>query len=63
MNGNSLYVVCLLRRGAQKQAAKPEDGFKNVTICKFLIHIANYTKKIPNCNTLILKNQKFYLLL
>jgi len=52
MKGNRLCVVYLLRRGAQKEAAQPEIGFKNETVYKPFIHIANYTNKLPHCNTL-----------
>ena len=43
-------MVYLLRRGAQKDIAKPEDGFKNETICKAITHNLNYTNKKNECN-------------
>ena len=52
MIGNSMYVVYLLRRGAQKQAArstlrlstgKPKDGVNNETCCNIITHNINYT--------------------
>ena len=45
-----MYVVYLLRRGAQKEAAKPKNGVNNETCCNTITHGLNYTNKIPYCN-------------
>lgn len=51
-------MLDLLRRGAQKEAAKPENGFDNKTRCKPIVHDLNYTNIISHCN-IILNNFHF----
>ena len=48
----------LLRRRAQKEAAKPKNGFNNETCCKTITHASNYTNKTKYCN-IYFKNSYF----
>ena len=51
----------LLRRGAQKETAKPNNGFRNETTCKLCVHTRNYTNKISHRNTFLQKNFLAYI--